>query len=241
MIDDIKVPVYRSYAETKRKAENRKRLENAEFAMKDLSFGRTLSHLNAIDLARDRTRNLGHRMPALYQLANQVNGETRFVNVKFVQSVPLMDPFAERSRPLFTLPIKSRLKIDFEISYLRKHSFNPTAPDRNSSSAVILRRFINILGYLTSKSDEATLITYNRFISLMEAKYLKSRPESIITSSYRLSYMLMIIGIVVMLVEVCKKFRLGFHQVLESYVTQLSECNNGIRDFALYERQGMFE
>ncbi|KAJ4450831.1 hypothetical protein ANN_02262 [Periplaneta americana] len=29
------------------------------------------SHLNAIDLARDRTRNLGHRRPALYQLANQ--------------------------------------------------------------------------------------------------------------------------------------------------------------------------
>ncbi|KAJ4446231.1 hypothetical protein ANN_12925 [Periplaneta americana] len=32
-----------------------------------------LSHLNAIDLARDRTRNLGHRRPALYQLANQVD------------------------------------------------------------------------------------------------------------------------------------------------------------------------
>ncbi|KAJ4445930.1 hypothetical protein ANN_12616 [Periplaneta americana] len=30
-------------------------------------------HLNAIDLARDRTRNLGHRRPALYQLANQVD------------------------------------------------------------------------------------------------------------------------------------------------------------------------
>ncbi|KAJ4439280.1 hypothetical protein ANN_07400 [Periplaneta americana] len=31
------------------------------------------THLNAIDLARDRTRNLGHRRPALYQLANQVD------------------------------------------------------------------------------------------------------------------------------------------------------------------------
>ncbi|KAJ4445029.1 hypothetical protein ANN_06828 [Periplaneta americana] len=31
------------------------------------------SHLNAIDLARDRTRNLGHRRPALYKLANQVD------------------------------------------------------------------------------------------------------------------------------------------------------------------------
>ncbi|KAJ4444055.1 hypothetical protein ANN_05844 [Periplaneta americana] len=30
-------------------------------------------YLNAIDLARDRTRNLGHRRPALYQLANQVD------------------------------------------------------------------------------------------------------------------------------------------------------------------------
>ncbi|KAJ4444232.1 hypothetical protein ANN_06023 [Periplaneta americana] len=28
-------------------------------------------HLNAIDLARDRTRNRGHRRPALHQLANQ--------------------------------------------------------------------------------------------------------------------------------------------------------------------------
>ncbi|KAJ4426268.1 hypothetical protein ANN_27080 [Periplaneta americana] len=26
-----------------------------------------------VDLARDRTRNLGHRRPALYQLANQVD------------------------------------------------------------------------------------------------------------------------------------------------------------------------
>ncbi|KAJ4447931.1 hypothetical protein ANN_09940 [Periplaneta americana] len=32
-----------------------------------------MTHLNAIDLARDRTRNLGHRRPALYQLANQVD------------------------------------------------------------------------------------------------------------------------------------------------------------------------
>ncbi|KAJ4437950.1 hypothetical protein ANN_13889 [Periplaneta americana] len=31
------------------------------------------AHLNAIDLARDRTRNLGHRRSALYQLANQVD------------------------------------------------------------------------------------------------------------------------------------------------------------------------
>ncbi|KAJ4428708.1 hypothetical protein ANN_25701 [Periplaneta americana] len=31
------------------------------------------THLNAIDLARDRTRNLGHRRPALYQHANQVD------------------------------------------------------------------------------------------------------------------------------------------------------------------------
>ncbi|KAJ4432154.1 hypothetical protein ANN_20770 [Periplaneta americana] len=31
------------------------------------------AHLNAIDLARDRTRNLGHRRPALYQLGNQVD------------------------------------------------------------------------------------------------------------------------------------------------------------------------
>ncbi|KAJ4447232.1 hypothetical protein ANN_09236 [Periplaneta americana] len=31
------------------------------------------AHLNAIDLARDRTRNLGHRRPALYQLANEVD------------------------------------------------------------------------------------------------------------------------------------------------------------------------
>ncbi|KAJ4451964.1 hypothetical protein ANN_03448 [Periplaneta americana] len=31
------------------------------------------AHLNAIDLARNRTRNLGHRRPALYQLANQVD------------------------------------------------------------------------------------------------------------------------------------------------------------------------
>ncbi|KAJ4434375.1 hypothetical protein ANN_22935 [Periplaneta americana] len=30
-------------------------------------------HLNAIDLARDRTRNPGHKRPALYQLANQVD------------------------------------------------------------------------------------------------------------------------------------------------------------------------
>ncbi|KAJ4433059.1 hypothetical protein ANN_15316 [Periplaneta americana] len=33
-----------------------------------------IAHLNAIDLARDRTRNLGHRRPALYHLANQVDG-----------------------------------------------------------------------------------------------------------------------------------------------------------------------
>ncbi|KAJ4436743.1 hypothetical protein ANN_16875 [Periplaneta americana] len=33
-----------------------------------------IAHLNAIDLAPDRTRNLGHRRPALYQLANQVDG-----------------------------------------------------------------------------------------------------------------------------------------------------------------------
>ncbi|KAJ4434792.1 hypothetical protein ANN_23363 [Periplaneta americana] len=32
-----------------------------------------IAHLNAIDLAWDRTRNLGHRRPALYQLANQVD------------------------------------------------------------------------------------------------------------------------------------------------------------------------
>ncbi|KAJ4450297.1 hypothetical protein ANN_01717 [Periplaneta americana] len=43
-----------------------------------LGRGKTLekpqpAHLNAIDLARDRTRNLGHRRPALYQLANQVD------------------------------------------------------------------------------------------------------------------------------------------------------------------------
>ncbi|KAJ4428732.1 hypothetical protein ANN_25725 [Periplaneta americana] len=31
------------------------------------------AHLNAIDLARDRTRNLGHRRPALYQRVNQVD------------------------------------------------------------------------------------------------------------------------------------------------------------------------
>ncbi|KAJ4438365.1 hypothetical protein ANN_14307 [Periplaneta americana] len=31
------------------------------------------AHLNAIDLARNRTRNLGHKRPALYQLANQVD------------------------------------------------------------------------------------------------------------------------------------------------------------------------
>ncbi|KAJ4433585.1 hypothetical protein ANN_15895 [Periplaneta americana] len=31
------------------------------------------THLNAIDLAQDRTRNLGHRRPALYQLTNQVD------------------------------------------------------------------------------------------------------------------------------------------------------------------------
>ncbi|KAJ4445275.1 hypothetical protein ANN_07076 [Periplaneta americana] len=31
------------------------------------------THLNAIDLARDQTRNLGHRRPALYQLANQAD------------------------------------------------------------------------------------------------------------------------------------------------------------------------
>ncbi|KAJ4432772.1 hypothetical protein ANN_21411 [Periplaneta americana] len=35
---------------------------------------RKRAHLNAIDLARDRTRNLGHRRPGLYQLANQVDG-----------------------------------------------------------------------------------------------------------------------------------------------------------------------
>ncbi|KAJ4432340.1 hypothetical protein ANN_20959 [Periplaneta americana] len=34
---------------------------------------KAISHLNAIDLARDRTRNLGHRRPALYQLANHVD------------------------------------------------------------------------------------------------------------------------------------------------------------------------
>ncbi|KAJ4429614.1 hypothetical protein ANN_21800, partial [Periplaneta americana] len=34
------------------------------------------SHLNAIDLTRDRTRNLGHRRPALYQLANQFDHNT---------------------------------------------------------------------------------------------------------------------------------------------------------------------
>ncbi|KAJ4443977.1 hypothetical protein ANN_05766 [Periplaneta americana] len=34
---------------------------------------RSYAHLNTIDLARDRTRNLGHRRPALYQLTNQVD------------------------------------------------------------------------------------------------------------------------------------------------------------------------
>ncbi|KAJ4437308.1 hypothetical protein ANN_17446 [Periplaneta americana] len=34
---------------------------------------KAISHLNAINLARDRTRNLGHRRPALYQLANHVD------------------------------------------------------------------------------------------------------------------------------------------------------------------------
>ncbi|KAJ4426819.1 hypothetical protein ANN_26618 [Periplaneta americana] len=37
------------------------------------AFGNKLPHLNAIDMARDRTRNLVHRRPTLYQLANQTD------------------------------------------------------------------------------------------------------------------------------------------------------------------------
>ncbi|KAJ4428302.1 hypothetical protein ANN_24320 [Periplaneta americana] len=43
------------------------------------------THLNAIDLARDRIRNLGHRRPALYQLANQVDSSCEMRTVNMVQ------------------------------------------------------------------------------------------------------------------------------------------------------------
>ncbi|KAJ4447998.1 hypothetical protein ANN_10008 [Periplaneta americana] len=49
-----------------------KRAERKEKRLENVIDGIT-AHLNAIDLARDRTRNLGHRRPALYRLANQVN------------------------------------------------------------------------------------------------------------------------------------------------------------------------
>ncbi|KAJ4451864.1 hypothetical protein ANN_03342 [Periplaneta americana] len=46
------------------------------------------AHLNAIDLARDRTRNFGHRRPALYQLANQVDLHDGECNMNGRNSLP---------------------------------------------------------------------------------------------------------------------------------------------------------
>ncbi|KAJ4436044.1 hypothetical protein ANN_18671 [Periplaneta americana] len=119
----------------------------------NLLFKKTFAEKQLLD-AKYATKNvLPHDLTGyVYIMYNDSDltlskrGETRSVNVKFVQSIPLTDPFAGRSsrpgwqvgrsRPLCTLPIKSRLKIDFGISYLRQHSFNPTAPDRNSSIAL---------------------------------------------------------------------------------------------------------
>ncbi|KAJ4441311.1 hypothetical protein ANN_11165 [Periplaneta americana] len=49
------------------------RSENIQESYSKTPKSAVKAHLNAIDLARNRTRNLGHRRPALYQLANQVD------------------------------------------------------------------------------------------------------------------------------------------------------------------------
>ncbi|KAJ4440142.1 hypothetical protein ANN_08280 [Periplaneta americana] len=55
------------------------------------------AHLNAIDLDRDRTRNLGHRRPALYQLANEVDFCYKIQTYRHLHHSVNISPFRHHS------------------------------------------------------------------------------------------------------------------------------------------------